>query len=478
MSHSHLEKLLTGRWIDGITVVFAALAWGATVLQLARGFLNPEPLIQASIFVISLAAFTFFTRWTPKVAPQFSWHSQIPQRYQLFFILLLGTILRVIWAVTTQAAPSSDGATYLSLANGILNGASYEISDTKAYWPPGYPAFLAIWIFLLPPALAIPSSQIALFLIGALGIYYLTRQVSNLRAAIIATFLFAAWPNLIALVATPEKESLLLALLPWIMRWSLSQSTNKILLAGIALGSAVLAQPSLQLLIPAISLLLIMRNGTQSLKKTAIFLIGAIIIISPWTIRNFVVLGEFKLVSTNGGDNLYRANNKLATGGYTERGEIDLSSLDELEKDKKGKELATQWIKQNLHDFGFLAIEKQIRFMGDDSAAVYSTFRSDGSGRNNNFYIPLKLLANAWWLLIWLWMAILILQGRQLNLNTRLLMWGWIYLFLLHSVFESSGKYHMPMTWVLCTVLGSLLTTPSKKKNELYSSGPIASQGS
>lgn len=466
MSHYRLKELLTGRWIDGVIVALAALAWGSTALQLARGLSNPEPPIQIAAFILGLTGYYVLTVLAKKGEARFLWQSPLTEKCQPISILLLGIALRLIWAASTQAIPSSDGAAYLFLADRLLHGTGYEISDTRAYWPPGYPTFLAAWVYALPTTIAIPLSQITLFVIGALGVFQLTQQIAGTRAANVSTFLFAVWPNLIALVATPEKEALLLALLPWIFHWSLSQSGRKIFLAGIALGASVLVQPSLQLLIPAMVMLLLIRNGIGSLPKSMLLLIGAIAVISPWTIRNFVVLGEFKLVSTNGGDNFYRANNKLATGGYTERGEVDLSTLGELEKDRKGKELATQWIKQNPADFALLAIEKQIRFMGDDAAAVYSTFRSDGSERNNKLYIPLKLFANAWWLLAWLCLATLVLRGRTLEADIRIVVWGWFYLFALHSVFESASKYHIPMTWVLCIALGSLWTTTSVDDNE------------
>jgi hypothetical protein len=422
-----------------------------------------EPQIQFFVFALGSFSLAILARWARKKDCSMYWQSPWAEKYHPIFILLLGIALRFIWAISTQAPPSSDGATYLSLANGLLNDSNYNISGTRAYWPPGYPAFLAIWIYLLPSSVAVPLSQIALFVVGALGVFQLTKKIAGNRAANVATFLFAVWPNLVALVATPEKEALILALLPWVMHWSLSTSANKVLQAGILLGSAVLVQPSLQLLIPAIAVLLMLRSGMGSFPKSMLLLIGAITVISPWSFRNFIVFGEFKLVSTNGGDNLYRANNKLATGGYAERGEIDLSFLGELEKDRMGKELAIQWITQNPVDFAYLAVEKQIRFMGDDAAAVYSTFRSDGYKRNNNLYIPLKLFANIWWLLVWLCLAALILSGRKLECDTRIIVWGWIYLFALHSIFESASKYHIPMIWVLCIVLGSLYAAEAKR---------------
>ena len=181
-----------------------------------------------------------------------------------------------------------------------------------------------------------------------------------------------------------------------------------------------------------------------------------LLLILPWTLRNYQVLGEFKLVSTNGGDVLYRANNPLAHGGYMSRGEVDLSHLGELEKDRTGGMLAKKWITENPTDFLMLAVEKQIRFMGDDAVGVYATFRAAGTNRNTKIYAPLKLACNLWWLAIWLSLATLVLNGRKLNPKTRIQLWGWFYLFVLHSVFESSSKYHVPMVWILCVALAAL----------------------
>jgi hypothetical protein len=39
----------------------------------------------------------------------------------------------------------------------------------------------------------------------------------------------------------------------------------------------------------------------------------------------------------------------------------------------------------------------------------------------------------------------------------RATLWLWLYLFAIHSVFESAGKYHVPVLWVPCVLLAVLL---------------------
>jgi len=454
-----LSQLLTGRWIDLTLIAFAVMAWGATFLLLVRGMIQLSPNTESATFMAG--AITFFAiAWFLKKysGRNFVERIEYSSWKQITFLIVLGIVLRLVWVILFPAAPSSDGATYIALANKLLDEGSFEVAGTYAYWPPGYPLFLMVWLFALPTVIAVPLSQITLYIVGAIGVFRLTKHIASKSAGIVALLLITIWPNLIALSSTPEKEVLIFALLPWLFFWVLRGSSKGAIFAGISLGLTVLAQPSLQLLIPALALVLIIRNGLKSIPNAVLLIIGAFLVIAPWSIRNFQVLGEFKLVATNGGYVLYRANNPLATGGYTERGEVDLSKLNELDLDRKSKELAVRWIRENPAKFAHLAVEKQIRFMGDDAVGIYSTFRADGEKRDSRLYLPLKLLANIWWLSAWLLLALLVLKGRKLKNDARILVWGWIYLFVIHSVFESAGKYHVPMLWVLCVVLGILIT--------------------
>lgn len=459
---NRVDQFLTGRWIDLSLVVFAALAWSSTFLQLARGVVQFSPKAEIAILLLGATTFGALTWLGRRFCLGSSVHSaEISAWRRIGFVLFVGVVLRVAWVSLFPATPASDGATYISLAYKLLNGARYESAGTLAYWPPGYPLFLAPWLFLLPAPLAIPLSQIVLFVVGALGIHRLTKLIASQAAASVAVVLFAAWPSLIAMTSTPEKEILILALLPWGMYWALHASLKTALLSGISLGVAVLVQPSLQLLIPVLGLFLVVRNGLKYLPGALIFITAALLTIAPWSLRNFQVLGAFKLVSTNGGDVLYRANNPLATGGYTERGAIDLSQLSELERDRQSRELALRWIRENPWSFARLAVEKQVRFMGDDAYGIYTTFRAKGEKRENRLYVPLKILANAWNLLVWLLLASYVLKGHRLPNDARVVIWAWYYLFALHSVFEAGAKYHVPMIWVLCVVLGVLSTKGS-----------------
>jgi putative flippase GtrA len=381
--------------------------------------------------------------------------------YVLFFI---GLCLRLMWAFFFNAEPGSDGATYLALAEKIVNGAEYEIANTKAYWPVGFPLYLSVWLLILPNTkVAYLVSNLFIYIVSFLGIYKAT-TCSNKEGLKLSIIMFVLWPNLVFNTATPEKELLVLGLLAWsfyLFIQSIVLSTfYQSFFCGLLLGGCTLIQPSLQflpILVLVIFFILIYERKLFFLKSLFLIL-GVVIIVTPWTIRNYHVFGEYVLVSTNGGDNLYRANNPLATGGYTEKGEFDLDNLNELEKDQFSKKLAKKWILENPFKFAELVLEKQIRFIGDDSVGVYNTLKVGKASNNTILYIALKTLSNAWWLFVWLILGSFafdaILLDKKVNILFSLSLWIWLYLFVIHSVFESAGKYHLPVLWVLIILIG------------------------
>lgn len=465
-----VQPLIAGRWLDLPLFALALLAAYATpllTLRLTTTWSGPR---MAAVAGACTLVFAVFVLWLARRLPACSaCLTERCARLSLPAILALGLLLRLGWMLLFPAEPGSDGAIYTALARQLVEGQPYEISGTSAYWPVGYPLFLAAWMSMLGTGKAAwLVSNLVLFVVACWGVGRLAGQLGGTAAGRLAALLFAVWPNLLTNTATPEKEMVVVALLPWVclvivgaLRGA-GRSWHAVP-AGLMLGACVLVQPALQFLLPTFWILLLvgLRPTARALLLCLLLGLGAALAIAPWTLRNYQVFGQFVLVSTNGGDNFYRANNPQATGGYTKRGEIDLGDLGELERDREGKRLAMEWIKSAPADFAALIPEKQARFMGDDAAGVYGTFKVGGASDDNRLYAALKALANAWWLAMWavLAAAALALRNRAnaFPALARLPLWLWLYLFTLHSVFESAGKYHVPMLWVLPVLLGSYL---------------------
>lgn len=466
-----LPWLIDGTWLDGVVIclgIFAAFSTGVVMLRAIEDLDESTRWLLACGFLA--LCWALLLRFSNVLISQLKIIAGRVGRVPLWVYFAVGITLRLAWSLVFPAQPGSDGAVYLSLASKLLEQSEYSIAGTHAYWPPGYPFLLAFWQVVLPgEGFHYVALNLLLFASAFWGTAWLARHLAGDAAGRYAGLMIAAWPNLIASAATPEKELVVIALLPWVTLL-LAQTvsahpveTRRCFAAGVLLGACTLVQPSLQFLILGAALLFVLGTGRLSLKlrRVVLVLLGSALVIFPWTYRNYQIFDQMVLVSSNGGGNLYRANNPLATGGYTKQGAVDLSGLSELEQDREGKRLALDWMRNSPIDFVQLMFEKQIRFMGDDATGIYSTLKVGKASDNSLLYTALKMLANSWWIGAWGLLAFMASQtmrkGLRLPVLSRLPVWLWLYLFVLHSVFESAGKYHMPTLWVLPVMLSVYL---------------------
>jgi len=477
-------QIIFGKWINKLILFMSIYVFYSTSLQMLRLVSLGGELSQI-IISISIGFFCFFIILKKyflfiKELRKLSW---LLRETPIWTLFVCGLILRLLWIFVFDAQPGSDGAVYLALAKKLLSANEYEIAGTKAYWPVGFPVYLSIWLRIFGDTkFAYLASNLFLYGLSFFGVYKLINVFGD-KVSKIGLVAFVLWPNIIFNNATPEKETLVLALFPWAMYFFLKglNSSNYwvLILCGIVLGVITLVQPSLQLLVLFAVLLSFIILGLNRKKffMAIMILAGAIVVVSPWTLRNYEIFSKFVLVSTNGGDNFYRANNPLATGGYTPVGAVDLNNLNEVQKDEQGKVLAKKWILSNPTEFLGLILEKQVRFLGDDSVGLYNTFKVGKASNNDFLYVFFKCIANVWWMMVWFLLGVFSLDSiyrhTRMNYISVICFWVWLYLFSIHSVFESAGKYHFPVLWVLCVLL-SLYSTKIKPNKENVFSGLYA----
>jgi hypothetical protein len=80
--------------------------------------------------------------------------------------------------------------------------------------------------------------------------------------------------------------------------------------------------------------------------------LSTLLVVAPWTYRNYRVFNAFVPVSTNSGLNLFLGNSPGTTPGSginVDRSHLeeDPALLPELEQDRRYRELAVDWIRQN-----------------------------------------------------------------------------------------------------------------------------------
>jgi 4-amino-4-deoxy-L-arabinose transferase-like glycosyltransferase len=175
-------------------------------------------------------------------------------------------------------------------------------------------------------------------------------------AGVVAALLLCGYPLLfyVSGVLVPQVLGTFLLLLA--IHLVLSERGSAIVrysAAGVAWGVQILASPSFMFAVPIFVIWpFVTRRSARSVGMSAAFLIGAAVVILPWTARNYQVFEKFVLVSTNSGWNLLLGNNELTTpsvGAWVvPPGYDDLQKgLDEVQRDSLYSRLAMEYIKNN-----------------------------------------------------------------------------------------------------------------------------------
>lgn len=395
-------------------------------------------------------------------------------------ILGLGVAIRLVWWWAFPMEPTSDAVTYLDLANRLISENTYAVGETRAYWPPGYPLFLYavhLGFFEVTPS-TVAIVNLSLYLASSYAIYALTQTVSgSTKVALAAAAMLAVWPNHVANIGVPYKEMLVFTALLWsVLFYARGRRLVGWFLSGLLLGLAVLVQPGAILFVSVYVV-----AGWYQRKRIdvlvgslAAVILGLAVVVGPWTYRNYLLFDNFLLVSSNGGSNLYRANNELADGAFMMQGKVVLKGLNELEEDAAYKSLATDWILNNPVDFSVLAFRKMVLFLGDDSTGIYTSLkRATVDPVSGATYLFAKLVATAFWVFAWLIFYVKSERLRQLfreQPQTVLLSLSFLYFFVVHAVFESNGRYHFAATWAVIVLLALVVS-----RDEASSSGSPAS---
>jgi 4-amino-4-deoxy-L-arabinose transferase-like glycosyltransferase len=371
--------------------------------------------------------------------------------------IMSGLILRILWLAFVPPVQTSDYVRYLQAARNLLATHTYAEflmgHHFRAFTPPGLPFLLAAGMRVFGDRSWMPAVlNCVLYVFTALLIAVIGKRLAGGRVAILATGLFAIWPSNIGMTGLAASEPLfaLLFLLACYIVFLPEQSTWGLsALGGVAAGLATLTRPT-ALALPVLWVVaaLIHGSGNTRWRNSIIATSLLFVTVSPWTMRNHLILGAFIPVSTNGGDVFYRANNPLATGTWAAKGELDLSPYlgDEVQWNKTGFAWGKEWIAA--HPLGFLklAIRKQYIFLGSDETGIYWSIERPYP-QWKALDLAGKVLSFLWWLILWVLMLFAVVQQRRAILQMPgliCLLLPFLYLIGIHSIFESQDRYHIP----------------------------------
>jgi 4-amino-4-deoxy-L-arabinose transferase-like glycosyltransferase len=296
-----------------------------------------------------------------------------------FALYLLGTVAFFLW---WNLHPDGFMDGYYDRAVNLLDYGVYSQGKTPtAFFPPGYS--LVLYLGLL--ALGKGAASVFLVNIIAFGItIYLVRaalhsansKYYNSISLVVLLSLGRFWYHF-----TPVSDgfaSYVLVGALCLLVLFLTGSHNGLLLvySGFLMGFAVLVRANTVLfIVPLVSLILLTSTSFKLPRPVlaGVFILAALAPIAIWTGRNARVFSEPFFISTNGGYNLFMGNNPQANGifdMYDRQYEQQLSSLDEVEKDRFLAARALEWITGHPAAFVTLSVKKLVRAFSSDTGGV------------------------------------------------------------------------------------------------------------
>lgn len=258
------------------------------------------------------------------------------KRWTLLAVVVLAVVMRLVAGMVLRANLSRDDDSYRFIANQVATQGRFARELTgrapavTAYRPPLYPLLLAGMELVDPGAKDGPRDWAVLALNVCLG--GTTALLAALiamrivpaepgrqwRAGLAAGTLAACDPLLVYNATLAMTETLAAALAAgamWaILAWLQRPCTRLAIVIGLFLGLASLARPIFAPWLVLVVFLIWRRAPASTGRKVASFhatviTLTAIVAISPWAVRNFVVMGKPIASTTHGGYTLLLGNN-------------------------------------------------------------------------------------------------------------------------------------------------------------------------
>ena len=265
----------------------------------------------------------------------------------LIAIVILAVVLRMgvaFFLGDAAAAPSLmvDQVSYHALATRLLEGKGYSFE--RAWYPfTSADAPTSHWSFLQPLYLAAIylifglhplAARLATAILGGsllpLAVYWFARRLypGRNRVALIAAACCAIYAFFVLYSATLMTETFYITALVWSMERALALSSSptrsNAAMLGFSLGLATLFRQSILPWVIILFLWLLWRRfGTGERLRTlanTCAVAGAImlVMILPFTIRNYAVYGEFLLLNANAGYAMYSAQHPMHGTSFRE----------------------------------------------------------------------------------------------------------------------------------------------------------------
>lgn len=263
-----------------------------------------------------------------------------PIIYILFFSLLIHLVFLVKQPGTIFNRPEvfnftaeqgewggRDASLYAQMANQIINEGVYgydthHTGETvkNAFVTPGHPFYL-VSIFMVANLFNIDQLILAklvnmLLSVGTVFLIYLiARQLFEKKfVGWISAFLYATYFSPLhyfrtTLTEIPSIFMICLTILFFLKAYRSNKTSHHVLFALFYCIAVMIRPTPAPLILIAIGMILYKYGIKKSIRVGCLWIIGPIVIILPWVIRNYLAFGELYIFSSHAGNSLYAGSN-------------------------------------------------------------------------------------------------------------------------------------------------------------------------
>jgi hypothetical protein len=290
----------------------------------------------------------------------------------------LALLLAVALAVGIDSGNSlrySDEGDYAQLTRSLIHDHIFALADgaPTAYRPPGYPAVIVPAYLIAERPIAAKIENAILLLLAAITLGVVARRIHP-NAGSITPFLVLGYPLLLyaASVLYPQVLGCLLLTTTIMLLFADQLPARHAVVAGLCYGVLILAIPYFIFLLPVIGAIGFFRRDLRWLDKIhKLLLLGtaALLVVIPWTMRNYLEFHALIPVSANGGWNLFIGNSPETTPNGSVVSVDVISLCKRVRTEMNGNELdaalgkcAVDWIRENPEKAAKLYVRKVINY--------------------------------------------------------------------------------------------------------------------
>lgn len=259
-------------------------------------------------------------------------------RRAVLLAVVVGGLIRLAWVIWATRSPvfPTDPSEYLRIALELSEGRSPTfggVGGPSAYWSPGYPFVLAPFVWfadrtgLLSPAFAASLVNVAAGMLTIWLTALLAERWIGSPAKVTAAWLVALCPSLVYYTSTAHTETAFTPVLlgAYVLSGSRTRDvpTRNWVLIGLLVGLGVLFRAPGIIGLAAPILALRVRRGSwraswrEGARATGLVLVGAAVLLVPWTIRNGVQVGIWSPGSTSNASALCFGHNDDISANWT-----------------------------------------------------------------------------------------------------------------------------------------------------------------